>query len=165
MVRYGSAAVTDADREVAAGRLREQYAAGRLSLDEFQERLDGVYKAQTARDLGLATEDPLYDGRVLQPGAPWGSDQENYPFGVDQLQATMARVGRRVKLALGVMTAGTVLFVALLIIAIVHGGLLGVAATILLTIFAIGAAGVGTVIMRARRFWRSRTWLTGVRLR
>jgi hypothetical protein len=154
MVRYGNAAVTDADREVATGRLREQYAAGRLSLDEFQERLDGVYKAQTARDVAQAADDPLYDGRVIQPGEPWGTYQGNYPFGVDQLQATMARVGRRVKLALGVMTAGTLLFVALLIIAIVHGGLLGVAAAILLTIFAIAAAAVGRLILTARRLWR-----------
>ena len=56
MARYGGAAVTDADRDAAATQLRECYAAGRLSLDEFQDRLDGVYRAQTARELGMVTD-------------------------------------------------------------------------------------------------------------
>ncbi|HEV3295332.1 MAG TPA: DUF1707 domain-containing protein, partial [Streptosporangiaceae bacterium] len=55
MARYGGAAVTDADREASAAQLREHYAAGRLSLDEFQDRLDAVYRAQTVRDLGMVT--------------------------------------------------------------------------------------------------------------
>src|SRR6516164_3564925 len=40
VARYGEAAVTDADRDAAAAQLREHYAAGRLSLGEFQDRLD-----------------------------------------------------------------------------------------------------------------------------
>jgi Domain of unknown function (DUF1707) len=42
VARYGGAAVTDTDREASAAQLREHYAAGRLSLDEFQDRLDAV---------------------------------------------------------------------------------------------------------------------------
>jgi hypothetical protein len=113
-----------------------------------------VYKAQTARDLGLAADSDQYDGRVLSPGQPWGS----YLGGYDDLQAAVARVGRRVMLALGVVVAGTALFVALLIVAIVHGGLLGVAAGILLTIFLIGAAMVGAAVWLARRLWRRTAW-------
>ena len=40
MARYGSTAVTDAGRDAATAQLREHYAAGRLSLDQFQDRLD-----------------------------------------------------------------------------------------------------------------------------
>jgi Domain of unknown function (DUF1707) len=58
VVRYGVAAVADADREAAAAQLREHYAAGRLSLDEFQDRLDAVYRAQTVRELGMVGPGP-----------------------------------------------------------------------------------------------------------
>jgi hypothetical protein len=154
MTSFGGAALTDADREAAAVRLREHYAAGRLTLDEFQERLDGVYKAQTARELSLATDIELYDGQVLSPGAPWGSQLSGY----QDLQAAVARVGHRVMLALAVAAAGAALFVALLIVAIVHGGLLGVAAGVLLTVFVIGAAMAGTAVWLARRLWRRSAW-------
>ena len=70
MARYGGAAVTDADREASAAQLREHYAAGRLSLDEFQDRLDAVYLAQTVRELGMVTDSLPHEGLVIPPGAP-----------------------------------------------------------------------------------------------
>jgi len=42
---------SDADREQAADALREHYAAGRLSAEEFGERLDAVYRAGTVLEL------------------------------------------------------------------------------------------------------------------
>ena len=39
--------VSDADRERVAGQLREHYEAGRLTLEEFQGRLDEVHAART----------------------------------------------------------------------------------------------------------------------
>ena len=42
---------SDAEREQAADALREHYAAGRLTAEEFGERLDAVYAASTAREL------------------------------------------------------------------------------------------------------------------
>ena len=42
MARYGGTAVTDAGRDAATAQLREHYAMGRLSLDQFQDRLDGA---------------------------------------------------------------------------------------------------------------------------
>jgi hypothetical protein len=39
--------IGDADREAAAASLREHYAQGRLSLEEFNERLDAVFAATT----------------------------------------------------------------------------------------------------------------------
>ena len=73
MARYSGATVTDADRDATAAQLREHYAAGRLSLDEFQDRLDAVYRAQTTRELGMATDSLPHEGVVIPPGTPWDS--------------------------------------------------------------------------------------------
>jgi Domain of unknown function (DUF1707) len=43
--------VGDADREAVADSLREHYAQGRLSLEEFNERLNATFHATTQRDL------------------------------------------------------------------------------------------------------------------
>ncbi|MQA06281.1 MAG: DUF1707 domain-containing protein [Streptosporangiales bacterium] len=47
----------DSDRERVVEELREHYAAGRLTLDEFQERSDTAYAAKTFGDLGGLTAD------------------------------------------------------------------------------------------------------------
>lgn len=46
--------VSDADRARVAGQLREHYEAGRLTLDEFQERLDETHAARTEAQLRSA---------------------------------------------------------------------------------------------------------------
>ncbi len=52
----------DADREQAAARLREHFAAGRLTSAEFDERLDGIYAAKTLGELeDLMTDLPGSD--------------------------------------------------------------------------------------------------------
>jgi DUF1707 SHOCT-like domain len=43
--------VSDADRTHVSGELREHYEAGRLTLEEFQERLDEVHAARTEGQL------------------------------------------------------------------------------------------------------------------
>jgi fatty acid desaturase len=43
--------VSDADRARVAGQLREHYEAGRLTLEEFQERLDEAHAARTEGQL------------------------------------------------------------------------------------------------------------------
>jgi hypothetical protein len=51
--------VSDAEREAAATELREHYAAGRLTLEELNERLDKTFAAKTRADLnGLMTDLP-----------------------------------------------------------------------------------------------------------
>ena len=165
MARYGSAAVTDADRDAAAAQLRECYAAGRLSLDEFQDRLDGVYRAQTARELGMVTDSLPHEGVVIPPGAPWDSYRGGYPLNVAEMRAAMARAGRRIMLAFGLVTAGSLLDLSLLIIAfMVHGGLLGVVVGALLAILAVGVAAVGAVLWLARRLWLRHAWIEAVPL-
>lgn len=49
--------VGDAEREAVAGQLREHYAAGRLTIDEFRARLDAAYSATTAAGLSRVTAD------------------------------------------------------------------------------------------------------------
>ena len=51
--------VSDTEREAAATELREHYAAGRLTLEELNERLDKTFAAKTRADLnGLMTDLP-----------------------------------------------------------------------------------------------------------
>ena len=164
MARYGGAAVTDADRDAAAAQLRECYAVGRLSLDEFQDRLDAVYRAQTARELGAVTDSLPHEGVVISPGAPWDSHLGGYPLDVAKMRAAMARAGRRIMLAFGVVTAGSLLVLALLIIAFMMHGLLGVVVGALLAILAVGVAAVGALVWLALRLWRRHAWIEAVPL-
>lgn len=48
---------SDADRERIANDLREHYADGRLTMEEFDERIDAVYKAKTFGELAPLTAD------------------------------------------------------------------------------------------------------------
>jgi Domain of unknown function (DUF1707) len=49
--------IGDADREASAASLREHYAQGRLSLEEFNERLNAVFAATTRGQLDAITRD------------------------------------------------------------------------------------------------------------
>jgi hypothetical protein len=59
---------SDADREVVVASLREAYAAGRLDLDEFDERTSAAYASKTWGDLRKLTADlpsqPILGGDV-----------------------------------------------------------------------------------------------------
>jgi len=67
----GNAAIraSDADRDRAAAALREHLAAGRLTIEEFDDRLDQAYAAKTLGELDQVMADlPVTDpGRL--PGA------------------------------------------------------------------------------------------------
>lgn len=53
---------SDADRDRAAATLREHLAAGRLTIEEFDERLDKVYAAKTLGELAeVMTDLPATD--------------------------------------------------------------------------------------------------------
>ena len=49
--------IGDAEREAAAAHLREHFAVGRLTMEEFQQRLDAIFAAKTDRDLARITSD------------------------------------------------------------------------------------------------------------
>jgi len=71
--------IGDAEREAAAAGLREHYAQGRLTLEEFNQRLDAVFRATTQRQLSLISRDlPHVATRPapLPTVAAAGSDEE-----------------------------------------------------------------------------------------
>jgi hypothetical protein len=49
--------IGDADREAAAATLREHYAQGRLTLEEFNQRLDAVFTSTMQSHLNHITQD------------------------------------------------------------------------------------------------------------
>jgi uncharacterized protein DUF1707 len=49
--------IGDADREAAAAHLREHYAQGRLTLEEFTTRIDAAFAATTQSQLSALTHD------------------------------------------------------------------------------------------------------------
>jgi hypothetical protein len=53
--------VSDADREQAVASLRDDLVVGRLTLDEFSERVETAYRARTGEDL-MAVREGLPDG-------------------------------------------------------------------------------------------------------
>src|ERR1035441_3050516 len=72
--------IGDADREAAAARLREHYAQGRLTLEEFNQRLDAVFAATTQSQLSALTRDLPHVGApaaALRPGAGAAATREN----------------------------------------------------------------------------------------
>ena len=59
---------SDAERDAVAERLRVAYAEGRLTSEEFAERLDRVLQARTRGELAGSTTDlPLPPARPLAP--------------------------------------------------------------------------------------------------
>ena len=63
--------VGDADRDATATQLREHYAAGRLTLDELNERLEQTFAARTGADLKAVMRDlPSLDGASARAGGP-----------------------------------------------------------------------------------------------
>ena len=74
---------SDVDREVVVTTLREAYTAGRLTLDEFDERMAAAYAGRTWGDLRVLTvdlpvqpvlgtdvPDRLFHGALSEPPAP-----------------------------------------------------------------------------------------------
>jgi len=61
--------IGDAEREAAAASLREHYAVGRLTLEEFDQRLDAVFRATTQSQLRSITRD-LPHAPAPAPAAP-----------------------------------------------------------------------------------------------
>jgi hypothetical protein len=69
--------VTDADREAAAARLREHYAQGRLTLEEFHHRLNSAFGATTQSQLTAITRDlPRAGSPAPVPAAATGNGRE-----------------------------------------------------------------------------------------
>jgi hypothetical protein len=61
---------SDADRDQTAAALREHLAAGRLTIEEFDERLDQAYAAKTLGELDKVTADLPGTGLGQLPDTP-----------------------------------------------------------------------------------------------
>jgi len=155
MAGWTDARVGDSEREAAAALLREHYAAGRLTLAEFQHRLDAACAATTYRDLAAITAD-------LPAAAPG-------PAGAASPAAAAAAVGRQVRAAarralIGAFAgfAGVVALCVLAAVFLPHGVLLAVLLGLLLTPVLLVAAAAAALAWIARRAWRSGAWLDAV---
>lgn len=75
--QHGDLRVSDADRERTVGALRDHVASGRLTFEEFNERVDLAYGAKTSSDLARALDGLPVDRPAAAPAAPrrrswWG---------------------------------------------------------------------------------------------
>jgi len=68
--------ISDADREAAVNLLSEQYAVGRLTRDEFDERSDAVWSARTQGDLA-----PIFADLPVLSSAKGGRTPTRLPAG------------------------------------------------------------------------------------
>ena len=67
MATQPSLRIGDKERDAVAAELQEHYAHGRLTLEEFNQRLDAVFAAKTQSDLSRLTADLPH---VRSGGAP-----------------------------------------------------------------------------------------------
>jgi DUF1707 SHOCT-like domain len=82
MTTDGGIRASDHDRESAVEVLREAYAAGRLDLDEFDQRTTAAYSAKTWGDLRELTSD-LPDGPKLGADLSATAQEAPAPAAVD----------------------------------------------------------------------------------
>ena len=68
--------ISDADREAAVALLSEQYALGRLTREEFDERSDAVWSAKTQGDLA-----PIFADLPVQSSGRPGRAPSRIPAG------------------------------------------------------------------------------------
>jgi hypothetical protein len=77
MATQPSLRIGDAEREAVAAELREHFAHGRLTLEEFNQRLDAAFAAKTQADLSRITRDLPH---VRSGGAPLPSARTHGPL-------------------------------------------------------------------------------------
>ncbi len=110
--------IGDADREAAAAALREHFAHGRLTLEEFQHRLELVFAAKTDRDLAAITRDlphvapPLAwpDGRSRR--SPAGQGTAGHGAGGPRRRSSLAGIAGLVVIILALILIAFILPVA-----------------------------------------------------
>jgi len=143
----------DAEREAVTEQLREHYAAGRLTIDEFRARLDAAYSAATARELSRVTGDLPAPGRGPAAGAAWEDPRaarRRRPSGLRRRWAGPAGL-----LIFAVLVTASVLALS----SLPHGGLLVLALLLVLVPVTLLAAVTSALIWIGLRAWRSGAWL------
>ena len=96
--------IGDSDREAAAALLREHYAQGRLTFEEFTQRLDATFAATTQGQLGRITRDLPHVGlpAAARPLAAAGPGRERSR----QYRSAPPRGARLLPVILAVLAAG-----------------------------------------------------------
>jgi Domain of unknown function (DUF1707) len=99
MASTGDIRVGDAEREAVAAELREHYAQGRLTLEDFQRRLDASLTATTRRDLDELISDLPHTMPAGKPlpaagSGPWHQHGRGsgYGYGGRRRRAAFGRV-------------------------------------------------------------------------
>jgi DUF1707 SHOCT-like domain len=113
--------IGDAERDAAAADLGEHYAAGRLTLDELNERLDAVFSATTLGQLAKVMTDlpgpsrlPWRTGHGLGARPNQGSYDSWEPGLFQEAPTSSDRAGRFAALSLLLLAMLIWLFTALL---------------------------------------------------
>lgn len=84
MTGTGDLRVGDAEREAVAAELREHYAQGRLTLEDFERRLDASLTAKTRNDLDNLISDlphTMPAGRPLPASGSWHQHHRGSGYG------------------------------------------------------------------------------------
>jgi hypothetical protein len=82
---------SDGDRERVAAALREHMVEGRIDVDEFNERLEQVYKSRTYGELARVTSDlPATDLHALPATPPKPKPRKDPAKARDELRANWA---------------------------------------------------------------------------
>jgi Domain of unknown function (DUF1707) len=88
MASQPSLRIGDREREAVASELREHYAQGRLSLEEFNQRVDAVFAAKTQRDLSRITSDlPHVQPATSLPSSGLGQRRQLASLPSDELRS------------------------------------------------------------------------------
>jgi hypothetical protein len=152
--------VGDAEREAVTEQLREHYAAGRLTIDEFRARLDAAYSATTAAGLSRVTTDLPAAAGPSPAGAAWRATGAAQPHRAP-VPARRRHPGRLAALLvfIGLVTASAVALGSL-----PHGGLLVLAFVLVVVPMTLVTALAAALVWVGRRAWRSGAWLEAVPL-
>lgn len=147
---YENIRVSDADRERVAERLREHFAAGRLTSEELDERISAALNARTFADLRVVLADLPEPGPIGPEGWPQGAPAPQ-PWTAQPPVYGYRRGPRILPLVL----------IGLAAIFLLHGAGFVIAAffNIFLVLFVLAAvvmfAATAGVRRRSRRYWQS----------
>jgi hypothetical protein len=184
MANQGDMPVGDADRDAAAARLREHFAAGRLTLEEFQDRLGAVFTATTSRELAQVTADLPHDGvypgmRVRAsaaggwpgpaggspgPAGRWPGPSGGWPAHSRRRVRGHGRRRLRFRSRVLLACAAVAAFWLLIGFSLPHNGLLIAAFIVMLGFMGLAVGLVAGLIWLARRAWRRGAWMEGLPL-
>jgi Domain of unknown function (DUF1707) len=141
---YENIRVSDADRERVAERLREHYAAGRLSADELDERLSAALSAKTFGDLRAVMADLPEPGTIGPEG--WAPQDVPAPRPIPARPPAYAyRRGPRLM---------PIVLVALAAVVLLHGAIGFFFLNFFLIMFVLAMVGLVTGAARFRRHVR-----------